>query len=184
MVQFRQLLVDVLFVKGDTMPAISVQNISSGSPVSSVDITQYIDNLNSYYQLVFDSVQCPSASSTAYLIIQVSDDGGSTYKTTNYVNSLLSGVTSGFALGMLHDAITSNDYTMDGGLYLNNLYSGVLQPSATGTSNSFATPILGPVLNSIVISSVYNGSSLSVNALRIKSSDGNDISGNFYLYAF
>lgn len=166
------------------MGAISVQNIPAGSPVSSVVFTQNIDLYNSYYQLVFDSVQCFSASSTAYLIIQVSDDGGSTYKSTSYVNSLLSGVTSGMVMGLLHDGLTSNDYISDGGFYLNNLYSGVLQPSASGASNSFSTPILGPILTSRTVSSVYNGSSLVVDALRIKSSDGSNISGNFYLYAF
>lgn len=166
------------------MAIISIQSISSGSPVSSVDFTQYIDNLNIYYQLVFDSAQCFSASTTAYLIMQVSNDTGSTFKATNYVNSLLSGVTSGMVMGLLHDGLTSNDYISDGGFYLNNLYSGVLHPSASGASNSFSTPILGPILTSRTVSSVYNGSSLVVDALRIKSSDGSNISGNFYLYAF
>lgn len=160
------------------------QNIPSGSPVSSVNFIQDIDNQHSFYQLVFDSVICQSASSTAYLILQFSDDGGSTYKSTNYVNNLLSGITSGIVLGIIHDGLTSNDYTVDGGVYLNNIYSGIMKPSASGTSNSFSTPILGPVLNNRIISSVYNGSSLSVNAIRIKSSDNNNISGNFYINAF
>ncbi len=166
------------------MGAISIQNIPAGSPVSSVVFTQNIDSYSSYFQLVFDSVQCFSASSTAYMILQVSDDGGSTFKTTDYVNSLLSGVTSGMVIGIMHDGITSYDYLVDGCIFINNLYTGVLQPSISGTSNAFSTPLLGPVLSSRTVSSVYNGSSLVVDALRVKSSDGSNISGNFYLYAF
>lgn len=164
------------------MQIIGYQNVVSGSPVAEVSFTQYIDNLNNYYFINFDSVVSSGTSSNAYFIIQVSSDGGSTWKTTNYVNNLLPSVTSGYVMGITYDAGTSLSFTTDGISILNNLYWGVGKPTVSGSSNSYGTLGGNPVISGQQISGVYSGSSLVVNALRLKISDGSNFSGNFYLY--
>lgn len=160
------------------MIMIGYQNISSASPVSGIDFTQYIDNHNNYYQIVFDSVAAPSSSTQTYFILQFSDDLGSTFKTSGYINTLLPGITNGIVLGLIYDTGTSNSYTVDGISQLNNLYWGTCRPTATGTSNSIA----GSVISSQIIGSGYTPTTLVVNAIRIKCSDNSNFSGNFYLY--
>ncbi len=164
------------------MGYIASHQIPTSSPVSSIVFTSGISTSYSYYQIVFDSADAPNASGASYFIVQVSDDTGSTYKSTNYLNDS-SGITSGIVMGRVYDGILTR-YIVDGGFYLNNLASGVGYPSASGTSNSYGTPLLGAVILGGIVSGAYVGASLSVDALRIKSSDGSNFSGNFYLYGY
>lgn len=164
------------------MGYIASHQIPTSSPVSSIVFTSGISTSYSYYQIVFDSADAPEASGASYMIVQVSDDGGSTYKATDYLNDSW-GVTTGIVMGRVYDGILTR-YIVDGGFYLNNLYAGEGYPSASGTSNAYGVPLLGAVILGNLVSGAYIDEPLVVNALRIKCSDGSDFSGNFYLYAF
>lgn len=161
---------------------LSSQSIPSGSPVSSVDFNSLISNSYSTYKIIFDSAECLSSSVTSYLMIQVSDDGGSTYQTASYINFLGGILTTGIACGFLYDSSGTNLFVSSGNIDILNLTSGLPFISAVGLSTFFDATALFAGGQSH--HGVYNGTPLVVDSLRVVSSDGNPISGNFYLYGY
>ncbi len=158
---------------------LSTQNVLN---VASVDFTSLLSSSFNNYKIVFDNAVSIGSSLDAYLTVQLSDDNGSTYQNNNYINYLGGGTTSGLAGGLLYDAGGMVSFTASGEIYLHNVLPGVSFVSTDGFSTSFDTS--GLALVGQQISGVYNGAPLSVNALRIVSSDGQNISGNFYLYGY
>jgi len=149
---------------------------ASVSGVSSVTFTSNINNFNYYFQLYWDGLTSSSVSN-ASLIIQLSDDGGSTYKTSQYINGV-SGITSGLYCSNLYDG-TNGAYTTAGQIVLMNTQNGSSLVMASGTSTSCASVCLSEVTGGC-----YNNGSLVVNAIKISASDSSNLTGNFFLYAF
>jgi hypothetical protein len=158
---------------------IQTQNVSN---VSEVDFTTGISTSSQSYRLMFDSAVSIGSSLNAYLTIQLSSDGGTTYQNANYINYLGGGVTSGIASALLYDGGGLVAYTASGSTELYNMTSGVGLVSSFSNANDF--DILGLGQFGQIIAGVYSGTALSVNAIRVVSSDGNNISGNFYLYSY
>jgi hypothetical protein len=158
---------------------LSTQNVSN---VSSVDFTSLISSSYKNYKIVFDSALSIGSSTDTYLMIQLSDDNGTTYQTANYRNYLGGGITSGLACGLVYDGNNTIPYVVSGYSALYNLLSGSNFVSNEGEA-TFFDPV-GLSLAGQQHHGVYNGTSLSVNAVRVVSSDGQNISGNFYLYGF
>lgn len=160
---------------------LSTQNVSN---VAEVDFTSLISNTYNNYKIVFDSAVSIGSSITTYLTVQLSGDNGMTYQDSNYMNYLGDGITSGLTFGLLYDGGGLVPYTASGEFTMHNLLSGISFVSAEGLATFFDQDPFVLALAGQENHGVYNGTSLSVNALRIVSSDGQNISGNFYLYGF
>jgi hypothetical protein len=160
---------------------LSTQNVSN---VAEVDFTSLVSNAYNNYKIVFDSAVSIGSSTNAYLTVQLSDDNGMTYQNDNYINYLGGGVTSGLAFGLLYDGGGLVPYTTSGEFTIHNLLSGTSFVSAEGLATFFDQDPLVLALAGQEHHGVYNGNSLSVSAIRIVSSDGQNISGNFYLYGY
>lgn len=160
---------------------LSTQNVSN---VAEVDFTSLVSSAFKNYKIIFDSAVSIGSSLTAYLTVQLSDDNGMTYQNSNYINYLGGGITSGLTFGLLYDGGGLIPYTTSGEFTMHNLLSGTSFVSAEGLATFFDQDPLVLVIAGQQHHGVYNGTPLSVNALRIVSSDGQNISGNFYLYGF
>lgn len=158
---------------------IQAQNVGS---VSAVNFTSGISSAIANYYILFDSVVCPAATTDAYLMVQVSDDGGSTYKSTDYLNYLGGGITSGLACGLMYDGGGALPFTASGRIDLLNMPFGTTELSSEGIATFFNVGIL--YVGGQMHNGMYKGSPLMVDAIRLLSSDGNVISGNFYLYSY
>lgn len=156
---------------------LSTQNVSN---VAEVDFTSLISNTYNNYKIVFDNAMSINSSSISYLTVQLSDDNGVTYQNSDYLNYLASGITSGLACGLFFDGL--NSYTVSGEMYIHNMLSGISFISHEGIVSYFNATI--PYIGGQSHNGVYNGTPLAVNAIRIVSSDSQNISGNFYLYGY
>lgn len=158
---------------------LSTKNVSN---VPSVDFTSVINSSYKNYAIIFDSVVSIGSSVNAYLTVQLSDDNGSTYQVLNYSNYLGGGVTVGLTCGLLYDGGGSTAYTVSGNADLHNALSGMAFVSQEASA-TFFDPISSS-LGGQDHHGVYSGTPLVVNALRLVSSDGQNVSGNFYLYGY
>lgn len=156
---------------------LSTQNVSA---VSSVDFTSIINSAYANYQVVFDSVVSTGSSTDAYAMVQLSDDNGVTYQTTSYINYLGGFSTTGMTIGLIFDGGMGVGYEASGYVNLHNLFSSLL---VTNEGQSTIYDSLTPSMAGQTSNGVYTAP-LVVDAIRIVSSDGNPISGNFYLYGF
>ncbi len=158
---------------------LSSQNVAN---VSSVDFLSLISATYNTYELSFNSAECPLASTDAYLVIQVSDDGGLTFQNANYLNYLGGSAGNGLSCGLLYDGGGMLAFKTSGSTKLFNMVSGVSFPSSAGQATFFENTI--PYAGGQTHNGMYNGSPLVVDSLRVVSSDGNPISGYFYLYGY
>lgn len=161
------------------MALIQTQNVSN---VASVVFTSGITNANQNYRLMFDSVRCPAGSATNFLIVQLSSDGGSTYKTTGYITYLGGGATSGFPMALLNDSAI--DFESSGFINLMNMTSGSLAIQSEGLTTAVFVSVMNPIITGQTTHGFYNGTPFVCDAIRVRSVDGNNISGNFYLYGY
>lgn len=158
---------------------IQKQNVSN---VASVDFTSGISSSYSNYKIVFDNAVSIGSTLDAYLTVQLSDDNGVTYKVLNYINYLGGSITLGLACGLLYDSGGVTSFTVSGQEFLHNLLPGISFVSHEGIVTYFDPT--GFALGGQNHHGAYNGAPIVVNALRIVSSDGANISGNFYLYGY
>ncbi len=155
------------------------QNVSN---VASVDFNSLISGSYNTYELAFNSVECPLASTDAYLIIQISDDGGVTFKNMNYINYLGGSAANGISCGLLYDGGGMLAFKTSGSTQLFNLRPGISFISSVGQATFFESTI--PYAGGQSHYGMYNGTPVVIDSLRVASSDGNPVSGNFYLYGY
>lgn len=162
---------------GSGLAFIQKQTVSSvTSVVFNTGITTSFNN----YLLVSDSVSATQTGSTYQMILQVSTDGGATYKTTGY-QAVSGGSTSGLTLASFPSSNMGGTGIAWAHSPLMDFTSGgaANYPSCAGTFGSWdgSTGLTGTAFDSL-----YATPSTLVNAFKIVLSTGAAFSGSFTLY--
>ena len=154
----------------------------NASSSASLTITSGITSTYTNYALVYDDV---TVSSDGNLEVQLSSDGGSSYKSTNYLagfnryawNGGGSGNINSTSAFLIGQTANSSNYHTSGVIFLNNL-TNTQYPVCFGVSTAFFPT------NSCYTYNHQGGysSTLLVNAIKILNSAGNMTTGDFTLY--
>lgn len=152
-----------------------------------VSFTSGIDSTYREYMIGIDAA-IPQTDSTSFFM-EVSVDGGSSWKTTSYLGGPWSFNTGG---GQTNIASTSNFALSRTNVMSNtssNGWSGQVSlhaPSATGNKIMVATGghlvTGGTIFENVQGAGSYNGVTTAINAVRFRFSSGNVASGVFALY--
>lgn len=171
---------------GNTPGMVKIGSTQTASSSSSIAFTSGIDSTYREYQFGLDIVR--PATADAQLIMEVSTDGGSNWKTSSYLGgpyafttggvSANGAVTTAFALTRAASSNTSS-YGYSGKV-------SIFAPSATGykefTSHGGQTQSGNTVHEILIGSCVYNGDTAAITAVRFRYSTGNIAAGSFTMY--
>jgi hypothetical protein len=152
----------------------------NGTNVSGVEFTTGISSTYDNYLLLTKADIPAAASWVNSLIIQISDDGGATYKTSNYVTpsngSVL--VSSGLRI----------DTSMDSSINRVSIYSLLANFTAANNYAKCTTLSSGKTDSGVLTSQnsggMYTVSPFSVNAFRLVMTNGATFSVNATLYGY
>jgi len=168
-------------LSGSSGALILIQTLTA-SASASLTFTSGITSTYNTYILVIDNM---ITSTTAFIYVRLSSDGGSTYKATSYLSGYNSfnynsatntnnNGTAGFIVGNSSD----NTYFNSSTTFLNNMTSGTNQVTSFGDGSSCnsTTARRGYFLGN------YTASALTVNAIQVIGSAGTLTSGTASLY--
>jgi len=132
------------------------------------------------YQFVFINIIPQNSGVT--LRAQVSEDGGSTYKATGYVNNILLGTTSAIE-------VAQNSQLNNGASYAALNATGVLyQPSSTGVYKTFSATgsyvFTDNTMGFINSAAQYRGDTNAINGIQFFCSSGNIVSGIIEVWGY
>ena len=160
-------------INNNALTLIESQTVSS---VTSVTFTSGITNRNINYLMLANDVT--SAGTGQAILAQISTDGGSTYISTGYFNSI-SG-TNGLII--VNFSSPNADLVAESETNLFNF--GTAAGYVTSTGNTAAFSPVGPILQLDEGHAVYATLSTVVNAFQLVVDDASTFSGTFSLYSY
>lgn len=143
--------------------------------VSALNFTASISAPFNNFLLLFNSLNCPTASSDT-CNVQISTNSGVSYINTGYTNA------SGSTIGLTVASLSDGNVFAGGSSTLSNLTSGAGYVMSTGTIAAFQT--VGPSFAPNAIGAAYNTVSTTANAFRVTIDGVKLFSGTFTLYGF
>jgi hypothetical protein len=172
--------IDLKAASGKSSPWVLIQTLAASSS-SSLNFTTGITNTYNAFILVATNAV---TSTTAFLYVRLSTDGGSTYLSSSYLSGVSlnnynastftnQNATAGFIIATLAD----NSHAMSSTTYLMNLTSGSTYPNSFGDGSE----VINTGCTRFITSGCYT-SAITVNALQVIPSSGTITSGNFSLY--
>ena len=160
--------------------ALTLISTQTASASSSITFTTGISSSNDAYLLICKKVVLEAAAASANTLeMQISTDGGSTWKTTSY--NTPSGITTGFDLGMTTKN-AAQTVTWNGQIQLFNFTGSTNIPMITGLTTYSVTSTLATGQGTPGFA--YQGGTVAVNALKILMTDASNFSGVFSLYSY
>jgi len=153
--------------------AITLIQTQTASGSSQLDFTTGISGTYNNYMIIVNQLRNVQ-NDFAYLVAQISTNGGSSYISSNYKDLFNS---SNIGLGIT--GLQETDSTTSSTTYIYNLTSG----SGYIMTSSYGAIFGNPNISADANNAMYTTANTSANALRIKMSDSTNFSATVSLYS-
>ncbi len=167
--------------------ALILVQTKTASSATSLTFTTGISSTSDDYYLIFSNcIILAAAYQARTLFMQISNDGGSTYKATNYINGIIPGPTANTTGMNIATSLDAGANTLASGIiYLSNFTAANNKPSIIGSGTVYCSTLPGGTGANITLpSAIYTSVPISINALKISMTDSSAFSGIFSLYRF